>query len=294
MDIEQAIARRDAIVQAMQKLMRDGVDYGTIPGGDRPALLQPGADKLCNLFGIVIKYEFEVAEEDFTGERHNGAPFFYYRIRGRAFRGEHFMGEGIGSCNAWESKYRWRTAARTCPSCQKAAIIKGRAEYGGGWLCFRKKDGCGATFPDDDPAICTQPMGRVANEDLADVVNTVLKMAMKRCKVGTTINASSASELFTQDVEETLSASAISPISRCWRRSASRPPRRSARSSGWSTPITASHVGSQPHRFSSSRRRHSPGAGCAAGGHDSGGARRSGRGHQRARDPLPLLHAGPA
>jgi hypothetical protein len=32
------------------------------------------------------------------------------------------------------------------------------------------------------------------------VVNTVLKMAYKRAKVATTINATSASEFFTQDV----------------------------------------------------------------------------------------------
>jgi hypothetical protein len=37
---------------------------------------------------------------------------------------------------------------------------------------------------------------------MADVVNTVLKMAFKRSKVSTTINATSASEFFTQDVEE--------------------------------------------------------------------------------------------
>lgn len=37
---------------------------------------------------------------------------------------------------------------RLCPQCQKPAIIKGRAEYGGGWLCFKKKGGCGAKFPD--------------------------------------------------------------------------------------------------------------------------------------------------
>jgi hypothetical protein len=37
---------------------------------------------------------------------------------------------------------------------------------------------------------------------MADVVNTVLKMAQKRSKVSTTINATSASEFFTQDVED--------------------------------------------------------------------------------------------
>lgn len=34
-----------------------------------------------------------------------------------------------------------------CPDCGKAsAVIRGKAEYGGGWLCFKKKGGCGAKW----------------------------------------------------------------------------------------------------------------------------------------------------
>jgi hypothetical protein len=35
-----------------------------------------------------------------------------------------------------------------CPVCGKDAVIKGKAEYGGGWLCFGKKGGCGAKWPE--------------------------------------------------------------------------------------------------------------------------------------------------
>lgn len=42
-----------------------------------------------------------------------------------------------------------QTAAPTCPDCKKSgAIIKGKEEYGGGYLCFGKKGGCGAKFTD--------------------------------------------------------------------------------------------------------------------------------------------------
>jgi hypothetical protein len=38
----------------------------------------------------------------------------------------------------------------TCPECGKSkAVIKGKAEYGGGWLCFGKKGGCGAKWQDE-------------------------------------------------------------------------------------------------------------------------------------------------
>ena len=200
MAIEQAIQRRQIIVDATKALMQDGVDFGKIPGaGDRPTLLQPGADKLCNLFGLVIQYDVVKSEEDWTGEKHGGTPFFFYEVKGRAFRGDFLMGEGVGSCSSWESKYRWRKAERTCPNCGKANIRKSREE---GWYCWKKTDGCGATFASNDPAIVNQETGRKLNADMADVVNTILKMAYKRCKVSTTINATSASEFFTQDVED--------------------------------------------------------------------------------------------
>lgn len=203
MALSTALDRRQIIVDATKKLMQDGVDFGTIPGaGDRPTLKQPGADKLCNLFGLVIKYEILEQVKDWTGADHGGEPFFYVEVKGRAFRGEVCMGEGIGSCSSWESKYRYRQGDRKCPQCGKAAIIKGREEYGGGWLCFAKKGGCGAKFLDGDQSIESQDVGRKANPDVFDQLNTVQKMAFKRAKVSTTINATSASEFFTQDVED--------------------------------------------------------------------------------------------
>ena len=111
-------------------------------------------------------------------------------------------GEGEGSCNSWETKYRYRSADRVCPRCGATAIIKGKAEYGGGWICFNKKGGCGAKYKEDDPAITSQPAGKVPNPDVADVVNTVQKMAQKRSLVAAVLNATNASDWFTQDVED--------------------------------------------------------------------------------------------
>lgn len=200
LNIEQAVARREMIVQATARLMSDGVDFGKIPGTERPTLLQPGADKLCNLFGLVISYEITQAEEDWTGARHGGEPFFYYKVTSRAYRGDYLMGEGVGSCNSWESKYRWRKAERVCPKCGKENIRKSKQDSG--WYCWTKLGGCGATFAGGDRSIEGQEVGRKPNGDVADVVNTVLKMAYKRAKVSCTINATSASEFFTQDVED--------------------------------------------------------------------------------------------
>src|ERR1039458_5060466 len=105
MSIDKALERRQAIVQATQQLMKEGVDYGKIPGAtDKPILLQPGADKLCNLFGLVIRYEVTKCEEDWRGADHDDIPFFFYELKGRGHRplggGEELMGGGVGCWNS--------------------------------------------------------------------------------------------------------------------------------------------------------------------------------------------------
>jgi len=99
------------------------------------------------------------------------------------------VSEGLGECNSMESKYRWRDSKRRCPSCRAEAIIKGKAEYGGGWLCFTKKGGCGAKFLDGDESIEGQTTGQVANDDIYSQVNTILKMAKKRALVDAALSA---------------------------------------------------------------------------------------------------------
>ena len=34
--------------------------------------------------------------------------------------------------------------------------MKGKPEYGGGWICFKRRGGCGAKFADDDASIIGQ------------------------------------------------------------------------------------------------------------------------------------------
>ena len=96
----------------------------------------------------------------------------------------------------------YRQGLRLCPKCGTDAIIKGKKEYGGGWLCFGKKGGCGTKWKDGDAAIEGQSTERVPNDDLADQYNTVLKMANKRSLVAAVLNATAASDIFTQDIEE--------------------------------------------------------------------------------------------
>ena len=202
MSIELAIERYNTITEFVSRVLRKDVDYGMIPGTDKLTLLKPGAEKLTTFFGLSTRFQLIERIEDWTGEDHGDEPFFYYLYRCQLFRGDLLVAEADGSCNSRETKYRYREAQRVCPECSQAAIIKGKEEYGGGWLCFRKKGGCGAKFSTGDQTIESQQVGRIANPDIADQVNTIQKMGQKRSLIAATLLAVNASEFFTQDVED--------------------------------------------------------------------------------------------
>ena len=202
MSIESAVERYNAVTEFVSRVLRKDVDYGVIPGTEKRTLLKPGAEKLTTFFGLSTRFELLERIEDWTGERHGGEPFFYYLYRCRLLRGDVAIAEGDASCNSRETKYRWLEAQRACPASGQAAIIKGKDDFGGGWLCWKKRGGCGAKYPDGDQAIETQQVGRVFNPDIADQVNTIQKMSQKRALVGAVLLAVNASEFFTQDVED--------------------------------------------------------------------------------------------
>jgi len=177
----------------------DGGDYGIIPGArKKKVLLKSGADKLCDVYALADTYVVLSKIEDFD------SGLFDYTLECRLLSkiDDSLVGSGLGSCSSYESKYRYRDAGRVCPRCGSTAIIKGKEEYGGGWVCFAKKGGCGAKFKEADPAIATQKTGRVENLDIIDTKNTVLKMAKKRAKIDAVIGVTRSSGLFTQDLED--------------------------------------------------------------------------------------------
>ena len=199
---DMAARRYNTLVEFVQTVMRPNVDYGVIPGTPKPTLLKPGAEKLTTLFGLTVRFQMVEHVADWIGEAYSGEPFFYYLYRCQLWRGDLLIAEADGSCNSRESKYRWREQKRTCPACGLATIIKGKEEYGGGWLCFKKTGGCGAKYSAGDPAIEGQQVGRIPNPDICDQVNTIQKMSQKRALIAATLIGVNASEFFTQDIED--------------------------------------------------------------------------------------------
>jgi len=196
MSIEQVKDSVRLIQEIMRSVMQEGTHFGTIPGCQKPSLFKPGAEKLSVTFRLAPYYTITQTDLPREHREYNIVCTLKHIVSGDTFA------QGVGSCSTMESKYRYREGKRKCPQCQSEAIIKGKAEYGGGWLCYAKKGGCGAKFKDGDPAIEGQQAGRIECEDPADQYNTVLKMAKKRAHVDATLTATAASDIFTQDVED--------------------------------------------------------------------------------------------
>jgi hypothetical protein len=197
--VARIIEQTTKIQQCMTSVMKNGEHYGVIPGTQgKPTLLKPGAEKLLLMFRL--KPSYIIVDKTDTDVK----IAFTIRCLLTHITTGNEIAEGLGSCNSREAKYA-RAAPKKCPECGKEAIIKGKEEYGGGWLCFKKKQGCGAKWPDGAEEI----EGQVATvADPSDLHNTILKMACKRALVAAVLNGTAASDFFTQDLEDLGNAAA--------------------------------------------------------------------------------------
>jgi hypothetical protein len=197
----EAKAKFEQVREFTASCLTKGVDFGNVPGVSKPSLLKPGAEKLGSLFGLTPRFKLIDKVMNWNGEGNpDSEPFFYFEYKCELYRAGEFVASCDASCNSWEKKYRYRKAELRCPNCGKPTIIKGKKEYGGGWICYAKKGGCGAKFPDNDPRFAVA--ADVKNFDTAEQVNTFQKMAQKRAYVGAILIACNLSEYYTQDVED--------------------------------------------------------------------------------------------
>jgi hypothetical protein len=211
LDVVDVIAQVKKIQLVMSEVMiksdpDKGIEghYGVIPGTNKPTLLQAGADKLLLTFRLDPEFEPERVWDGKHLTVYSKCVLWHIPSGLR-------YGSGTGSCSTKESRYAYRKGARTCPNCGSEAIIKGKEQYGGGWLCWDKRGGCGSKWKDGDAAIESQTTDRVPNEDLADQYNTVEKMANKRAKIAAVLNVTAASDIFTQDMEDAPPSPPIAP-----------------------------------------------------------------------------------
>lgn len=99
LDVTDVIAQVKKIQGVMSTVMHKGEHYGTIPGTQKPTLLQPGAQKLCLTFRLDPQDEVIQATETDDLIAFTVRTTLYHIATGQR------IASGIGSCNSREKRY---------------------------------------------------------------------------------------------------------------------------------------------------------------------------------------------
>ncbi len=97
----EAEERIQLLQEFVKRYMIPGQDYGMIPGCQKPSLFKPGAEKLCDVYGLSKHVEVLDKVEDWE------KPFLHYQVKVTLVnkRSGHVEAEGIGSANSKENKF---------------------------------------------------------------------------------------------------------------------------------------------------------------------------------------------
>ncbi len=224
-----ALARmmKAVVTEIRREVLKEGVDFGAIPGTDKPVLLKPGAERLCSAFKLYPVFSVVSQVEDW----HQG--IFFYRYECALIHREtgECYGRGIGSCNSQEGKYGWRWVSldRVPSNLDPSTLATRNGSFTEFDFAIQKAETTGKygkpqeywdafkTAIDNRTAVkgekktakgmsTTYSIGgveyRIPNIDVFDLVNTIDKMGQKRALIAATLIATNASEYFTQDVED--------------------------------------------------------------------------------------------
>jgi len=174
---EEAKAIDDALRANMKAILREDVDYGVIPGtGNKPSLLKPGAEKLLQWFGFGHAMNRSETERDASG---NWMGVTYRCTVTKAMPdGRTVTVAECEGCAGYDEDHFYTTAE------QAEAKERANAER------YRRA------------------VNKAKFAEFRAPRNSVIKMAQKRAMVGAALQATSASSLFTQDMEDTVAPAA--------------------------------------------------------------------------------------
>ena len=125
MTFTEAQKRLQMLQTYVKEMMIPGLDYGIIPGCPKPSLLKPGAEKLCDIYGLSKLVTITNRIEDWE------KGFFSYEVKTTLInkRTGFVEAEGLGSCNSKERKYKSQDAFSIANTILKMA--KKRAIFDG-------------------------------------------------------------------------------------------------------------------------------------------------------------------
>ncbi|MGI2294137.1 hypothetical protein [Paenibacillus sp. GXUN7292] len=167
-----------------REVMQPGVDYGIIPGTDKPTLYKPGAEGLCEFYNLAPTIGGKVEDKN----HETGYYSVDITIRLIHRNTGSIIAEGVGHANTYENRYRWRWYSdyKLPKGLDKASLFTEERDE---WKNGRKTGN-------------TYTMYRVENDDMHSIWNTVLKMAKKRALVDAVLSATRSSGIFAQTEEE--------------------------------------------------------------------------------------------
>lgn len=157
-------SRVKAVQDVMKSVMKEGTHYGIIPGTPKPSLWKPGAEILCQLFGLVAETTTRVVADDPESE-------WSWSVT-RKNRNTHEDYQDEGTCIGYFE------VESTCTL------------YSGGMVVGRAS------------ARCNNRENKYRGLVLWDVRNTIDQMAAKRAHVASVRTTTGCSDIFTQDVED--------------------------------------------------------------------------------------------
>ena len=168
-------AQVNLIQQVLEGIMKENVHYGKIPGcGNKLTLFKAGAEKIMTTFKLASDPQIEDLS---TNDE------IRYRITARILTfGGDFVGAGIGECSSSEEKYKWRKAV-----CQEEFDETPEDRRRDKWVKPWQKQAYQI---------------KQIRTNIADVANTILKMAKKRALVDAVLTATASSDIFDQDLED--------------------------------------------------------------------------------------------
>ena len=197
-EAQETVRQKTVMQEILKNVMKPKVHYDTIPGTDKPTLLKPGVEIISLTFRLSIEHAITMTPMD-KGHRE-------YSILStvKHIPTQEVFAEGVGLCTMMESKFRYRHSDAVDTG-QMAPKVYWDKKNAGDLMGANATIGKGNTVrknPDGQWTIHKRGEGRMENPDIADVYNTVLKMAKKRADVDGILSATAASDIFTQDVED--------------------------------------------------------------------------------------------
>lgn len=190
LDVDEAIARVEAVRRYVQSQLHENEDYGAVPGVKKPFLWKSGAEKLLLLHQCTPRFE---CIEDLS-HRDGRYPYWDYTYRCSVLHvpSGQIIATAEGSCNNRESRY-WSAGGET--ACAEHGTPLRKAQYGddaGKMAC----PDCDWRVPEKTATSQPGPKG-----DAEIQQNTCRKIAQKRAMVSAALHIGALSDLFTQDEE---------------------------------------------------------------------------------------------